>query len=166
MKQALQDTFEAVVEQVVGPKQKKTTAGLGAQLDPGKLFTDMLKQGGVKTDKPIKTPEELKNATEEERKEAEVEANKQREELGIKTIQPQQPKGNIEVINPPKPQQQTPAPYITGKSGYNPEKQAQLERDKDKLPPLEVPKGKPPRGSWISAMERKKHGAEIKGAKE
>lgn len=175
MKQALQDTFEAVVEQVVGPKQKpqsqqpqqkKTTAGLSDQVNPGKIFTDMLKQGGINTDKPIATPEELEKMKAEDKAKAEEKIRNEQEALGIKTVQPPAPKGNIEIINPPKPQQQTPAPYITGKPGYDPEKQVKMEAEKNKLPELPMPKGKPPRGSWLSAMERKKHGAEIKGGRE
>ncbi|MBI2028860.1 hypothetical protein HYT02_00380 [Candidatus Gottesmanbacteria bacterium] len=175
MKQALQDTFEAVVEQVAGPKQKpqsqqpqqkKVTAGLSSQLDPGNIFKDMLKQGGVKTDEPVKTPEEIAKMTEEDQKKAQKLIREQEEEFGIKTIQPPQSRGNIEIINPPKPQQPPAPAYVTGKPEYNPEKQAKIEAEKNKLPELQVPKGKPPRGSWLSAIERKKHGAEIKGGRE
>ncbi len=180
VKTFIKDTFEEGIEQITDSKQKpqsqqqnqqqsqqkKTTAGLSDQASPGKIFADMLKQGGINTDKSLTTPEELDKMKEGDRKNAEEEIREKQEELGIKTSKPQQPRGNLEVINPPKPKQQEEAPYISGKPGYDPEKRAKEKKKKEKLPELPMPKGKLPRGSFLSALERKKHGAEVKGGRE
>lgn len=173
VKTFIKDTFEEGIEQITGPKQKpqpapkKTTSGGSDQVSPGKIFADALKQAlGFGANKLVPTQEEIEKMNEEDQKKAHKQILEEQEKLGVQTIQPQQPKANIEVINPPKPKQQEEAPYISGKPGYDPEKRAKEEKEKEKLPELPMPKGKPPRGSFTSALERKKHGAEVKGGRE
>lgn len=169
MKQAIKDTIEAGIEQVAGPKQKplsqqpqqkKTTIGLGDQINPGKAFSDALKQSlGFGAHKPVPTPEELAKMKDEERKKAEEAIVKEQESIGIKTTTPSKSKANIELINPPKTAQTEVPEYIKGKPGYNPE--GKTKEKKNKLPELVQPTSKQRRGD-LYGVNRKKTSIENK----
>lgn len=175
----VKDTLEAGIEQITAPKkkpqsangqqvqQKKSTAGVSDQVSPGKVFADALKQTlGFGHNKPVPTQEEIDKMNEEDQKKAYKLMEEEREKAGIETVKTQQPKANLEVVNPQKQKPYEEPAYIRGKPGYDPQQVEGKEKEKKKLPELPMPKGKPPRGSLLSALERKKHGSEIKGGRE
>lgn len=176
MKPVLEEALEQLRGQPKKP-QPSSTVGLKDQLDPGKLVAESMRQAlGFGGGKKIPTKEEIEEKTKQEGQKTQGEIAQIKESLGLETPkmgQPQQskqqPKGNFSVINPPRTTQtQQPPAYISGKPGLKTPQEQMIDQEKKKkeLPPLPVISTKPRRGSWLSSMERKKHGAEIKGGRE
>lgn len=148
----MKQVLEEALEQIKGPKQQKPqakTTGLKDQLDPGKAVAAAMKQAlGFGGDKPVPTPQELEKTKQEKVKEEDEQIRKVR--------------ANIELLKPPKPQQQEVPEYIKGKPGYDPEKQASKEQQmKYKMPQLVQPSTKPRRGN-LFGIARKQRGIEDK----
>jgi len=168
----MKPVLEEALEQIKGPAKKPQpppTAGLKEQIDPGKLVADSLRQAlGFGGDKPIPNQEELSQMAKKDEQQKSQELT-QIQQVLEKEKQDQKPKANIEIIRPvSKPPPKAPPSYISGKPGFDPEKQAREEKEKKQHPLPPPPKlwSKPRRGSWTESLERKTKGAEIKGGRE
>lgn len=160
----MKPAVEEIIEQIKGEKEPINSQSLKEQFDPKTTFKQFLSQLlGFGQEKKVPTTQELKKMSQQDREQKEQKIEETTKQLEQESKQ----KGNLELVKPaPRLQAQQAPAYITGKPGFNPEAEEKEEKEKKKLPPLPAISTKPKKGSWLSAMERKQKGAEVKGGRE